>query len=69
MTEKKIGFVIEIDEAAIAPATPNTFIYQLLNRLSYEHKITEITIDDVTVKIDDQAQIEELILGEDKDLK
>lgn len=68
MTTKRIGFTIDIDEDAIAPASVNVFIYQLLNRLNYEHPITSITIDDVTLEITHPDQVVELPLGEDKDL-
>lgn len=65
---KRIGFTIDIDEDAIAPASVNAFIYQLLNRLNYEHEITSITIDDTTVAITHPDQVSELPLGEGKDL-
>lgn len=65
---KQIGFTIDIDEEAIAPASVNVFIYQLLNRLNYEHDIKSITIDDVTVPITNPEQLEAISLGEDLDL-
>jgi len=66
---KKVGFTIEIDEDTIAPATVNVFIYQLVNRLNYEHKITSITIDEVTKEITDASQIKNMPLKKDEDLK
>ena len=68
MITKQVGFTIEIDEEAIAPASPNVFIYQILNRLNYEHKITTITIDDVTKEITDSTQIKNLPLKQEEDL-
>lgn len=65
---KKIGFTIEIDTEAIAPATINVWIYQLLNRLNYEHPIKSITIDKDTVAITQPDQMYELPIGEDKPL-
>lgn len=65
---KKIGFTIEIDEKAIAPASVNVFIYQLVNRLNYEHAITSVTVDDTTVPITKDALVQDLPLGEDKEL-
>lgn len=66
---KNIGFTIEIDEDAIAPASPEVFIFQLINRLNYEHPITSVTVDDVTVDITHPDQVAELSLGEGKSLK
>lgn len=69
MITKRVGFTIEIDEEAIAPASPNVFIYQIVNRLNYEHNITSITVDDVTKEITDSTQIKNLPLKQDEDLK
>lgn len=69
MITKHVGFTIDIDEEAIAPASPNVFIFQFLNRLSYEHGIKSITIDDVTKEITDPTQIKNLPLKQDEDLK
>jgi hypothetical protein len=66
---KKIGFTIDIDTKEIAPASVNVWIYQLLNRLGYEHTITSITVDDVTVPIANKQEMYDLPIGEDKDLQ
>lgn len=66
---KKIGFTIEIDEETIAPASPNVWIYQILNRLGYEHNITSVTIDEATVPIANKEELYDLPLGEDQDLE
>lgn len=66
---KKIGFTIEIDEEVIAPQNAKIFIYQLLNRLGYEHNITSITIDDTTLPISSKEELYDLSLGEDKELE
>lgn len=66
---KQIGFTIEIDTETIAPADVNVFIYQLLNRLNYEHKITSVTIDEVTVATPKEKDLYELPIGEGQDLK
>lgn len=66
---KKIGFTIDIDTDEIAPASINVWIYQLLNRLGYEHNITSITIDAVTVPIANKQEMYDLPIGEDQDLK
>jgi len=65
---KRIGFTIEVDEETIAPASVNVWIYQLINRLSYEHNITSISVDDVTVEIAGKEELYDLSLGEDLDL-
>lgn len=65
---KKVGFTIDIDESEIAPASIEVFLYQLINRLGYEHKISSITIDEVTVPISSNDDLYNLPLGEDKPL-
>jgi len=66
---KKIGFTIQLDDEAIAPASPEVFIFQLLNRLGYEHTITSITIDDTTLPIDKPEDLSNLELKEGKELR
>ena len=68
IVQKKVGFTIDIDEAEVAPASVEVFLYQLLNRLGYEHKISSITIDNVTVPITSNDDLYNLPLGEDKPL-
>lgn len=68
IVQKKVGFTIDIDEAEVAPASVEVFLYQLLNRLGYEHKISSITIDEVTVPITSNDDLYNLSLGEDKPL-
>ncbi len=65
---KQIGFTIEVDEDAVAPASVNVWIYRLIMGLSFEHTITSITVDGTTVEIENQEQLYDLPLGEDKDL-
>jgi len=65
---KQIGFRITIDEDEIAPASVNVWIYQLLNRLGYEHEITEITIDEVTIAIESKDEVKDLPIGKEKEL-
>lgn len=65
---KTVGFTIDIDEEEIAPASVEVFLYQLINRLGYEHKISSITVDDVTVPITSNDDLYNLSLGEDKPL-
>jgi len=65
---KKIGFTIDIDEKDIAPASVEVFLYQLINRLGYEHNISSITIDEVTVPITSKDDLYNLSLGEDQPL-
>jgi hypothetical protein len=62
---KQIGFTIDIDTDAIAPASVEVFIYQMLNRLGYEHEIKSVTVDDVTVEIKNKKELYDLPLGED----
>lgn len=64
---KHIGFLVEIDEGAIAPQSVNVFIYRLLNNLNNEHEIKIVTIDDVTLPITKSTDMYMLSLGEDKD--
>ena len=66
---KRVGFTVDIDTQAIAPASVNVWIFQLLNRLNYEHEIKSITVDGVTVDITHPDQIAELPLGKDKPLQ
>jgi len=66
---KKIGFTIQLDDEAIAPANPEVFIFQLLNRLGYEHPITSITIDDITLPIAKPEDLSSLELKEGKELR
>jgi hypothetical protein len=65
---KKIGFTIELDEEAIAPASPDVFVFQLINRLNYEHRITSVTVDNVTVPITKHDEVSKLPLREGKRL-
>lgn len=65
---KKVGFTIDVDESVIAPASVEVFLYQLINRLSYEHNIQSITVDDVTVAITSKEDLYNLPLGEDMPL-
>ena len=62
---KKIGFTIEVDTDAIAPASIEVWIYRFLNALGFEHKITSVTVDDVTVPIANKQALYDLPLGED----
>jgi hypothetical protein len=66
---KTVAFTIDIDEEAIAPASANVFIYQMLNRLNYEHDLKSVTVDGITVDIAHPDQVAELPLGEDRPLK
>ena len=65
---KKVGFTIDIDEKEIAPASVEVFLYQLINRLGYEHNISSITIDEVTIPITSKDDLYNLPLGEDQPL-
>jgi hypothetical protein len=65
---KTIGFTIDIDTDEIAPATPNVFIFQLVNRLNYEHTIKSVTVDGKTIDTT-KTPVEELSLGKDKPLQ
>ena len=67
-TTKKIGFTIDIDDESIAPMSVNVFIYQMFNRLGYEHNIQSVTVDEVTVAISGKEKLYDLSLGEDKPL-
>ena len=65
---KKVGFTIEIDEEAIAPASIEVFLFQLVNRLDYEHKISSVTIDEITVPITDEVCVKDLPIGKGETL-
>lgn len=65
---KQVGFTIEIDEESIAPMSANVFIYNLLNKLNYENKVTSITVGGVTVDTTAPDALYNLPLGEDQDL-
>lgn len=65
---KQVGFTIEIDTESIAPMSANVFIYNLLNKLNYENKVTSITVDGVTVDTTAPDALYNLPLGEDQDL-
>lgn len=64
---KVVGFTIEIDTNEIAPAGVYAFIYQMMNRLNYEHTIKSVTVDGITVDTT-KNPVEGLVLGENKPL-
>ncbi len=66
---KKIGFTIELDEEEIAPANAEVFIFQLINRLNYQHPITSVMVDDVTVPTTKPGDVSKLSLKEGKKLR
>lgn len=39
---KKITLTIEIDEADVKPKTPDIILFQILNRINYDHPIRGI---------------------------
>lgn len=65
----QLGFTLQIDEDAIAPQTVNIFIFRLLSQLNYEHPITSVTVNGVTVDITTPDQLSQLTLREDKPLE
>lgn len=64
---KQIGFTIEIDEEEVAPMSVNVFIYQMINRIGYEHTITSVTIDDATMAIESKEDLKEMSLKRNED--
>ena len=61
---KQISFTVNIDEDVINPMGANTWIYRLLNSINYEHEITSVSVDDVTVEITSEMSVQSLPLRE-----
>lgn len=64
---KTIQIVIDVDTDVIAPRGVYTWIFQLINRLGYEHDIISLTVDGTTVDTEG-TDLDELPLGENKPL-
>lgn len=62
---KQVGFVVHVDTEAIAPMSVEVFLYRMFNDINNEHKITEITVDGVTVDTTPDDALYNLPLGED----
>ena len=69
ITTRTVGFVIDIDTEAIAPASVEVWLYQILNRIGYEHTVKSVTVDGATEIIANKQALYDLPLGEDKKLK
>lgn len=68
IVEKQVGFIVEVDTEAIAPMSVEVFLYRMFNEINNEHKITEVTVDGVTVDTTPDDALYNLPLGEDQPL-
>jgi hypothetical protein len=59
---------LDLDLDEIAPMTPHVWLYQLLNRINYEHEVKSVTFKGRTRAFTLRDEIRNLALREREDL-